>query len=403
MDGWSLQIVLQEIFASYYGARLPTPVSYRKFATWLAERDRGAAEDVWRKELAGFDTPTLVAPSTNLYGPVRRDTRSIQVSEEMTQALRELARTQHTTVNTVLQAAFAQLLGSLTGQRDVVFGTVVSGRPAEVVGAESMVGLLINTIPVRAKITPDTTVAALLTQLQGAHNRTLEHQHLGLADIHRLTGLKSLFDTVFVYENYPTETDASGSVGELVISEPANRDFYHYPLTIQAAPGRELYVRMQFRTDVFDDAGIDALIERFEQVLAAMTADPAQRLPAGEPLEWGQRAAHNGAASADLERGRHVYLAPDTENEQLVADIWAEVLGVDRVGVDQSFFELGGDSLTAMRATEAINRAFDIDMAVTALIDAPSVRSLSEQVSGSTSARLTTPAQSASSHDAGTG
>jgi len=406
MDGWSLQIVLQEIFASYYGARLPAPVSYRKFASWLADRDHVAAEAVWRKELAGFETPTLVG-SPDPYGPVRRGTRSIQVSEEMTQALRELARTQQTTVNTVLQAAFAQLLGSLTGQRDVVFGTVVSGRPAEVVGAESMVGLLINTIPVRAKMTPDTTVAALLKQLQGAHNRTLEHQHLGLADIHRLTGLKALFDTVFVYENYPTETDASGSVGELLISEPANRDYYHYPLTIQAAPGRELHVRLQFRTDVFDDAGVDALIERFEQVLAAMTADPSQRLPASEPLEWGKREAHNGAATeaafADHEAGRHIYLAPDTENERIVADIWADVLGVDRVGVDQSFFELGGDSLTAMRAIAAINEAFGIDMAVTALIDAPSVRSLSKQVPESTFPRLTAPAPSASPHDAGSG
>ena len=288
----------------------------------------------------------------------------------------------------MLQAAFAQLLCALTGQRDVVFGTVVSGRPAEVVGAESMVGLLINTIPVRAKITQDTTTAALLKQLQSAHNHTLEHQHLGLADIHRLTGLKALFDTVFVYENYPTDTDASGSVGELVITEPANRDYYHYPLTIQAAPGRELHVRLQFRTDVFDDASVDALIERFEQVLAVMTADPTQPLPASEPLELGKReGSHNAAASeatlAHHDTGRHPYRAPDTETEQILADIWAKVLGVDRVGVDVSFVELGGSSITAMRAIAVINEAFDLHLAVTTLLDAPSVSGLGEQIAGS--------------------
>ena len=94
--------------------------------------------------------------------------------------LTELARSQHTTVNIVLQGAFAQLLMSLTGQHDVVFGTAVSGRPAELAGAESMVGLLINTVPVRATLTAATTAAELLEQLQRNHNHTLEHQHLAL-------------------------------------------------------------------------------------------------------------------------------------------------------------------------------------------------------------------------------
>ena len=82
-----------------------------------------------------------------------------------------------------------------------------------------MVGLLINTVPVRANITPATTTAELLGQLQSAHNHTLEHQHLALNDIHRITGQDRLFDTVFVYENYPTGTAASGSDDELVITE----------------------------------------------------------------------------------------------------------------------------------------------------------------------------------------
>ena len=112
------------------------------------------------------------------------------------------------TVSTVLQAAWAQLLCTLTGQHDVAFGTAVSGRPAEVVGADSMVGLMINTVPVRANITPATTTADLLDQLQSAHNDTVEHQHLALSEIHRITGHERLFDTLFVYQNYPIDTAA---------------------------------------------------------------------------------------------------------------------------------------------------------------------------------------------------
>ena len=115
----------------------------------------------------------------------------------------------------MLQAAWAQLLCWLTGQHDVAFGTAVSGRPAEVPGAESMVGLLINTVPVRATITAATTTADLLDQLQSAHNHTLEHQHLALSEIHRVTGHDQLFDTLFVYENYPIDTAALSGVDGL--------------------------------------------------------------------------------------------------------------------------------------------------------------------------------------------
>ncbi|MGH7734699.1 MAG: condensation domain-containing protein, partial [Gemmatimonadales bacterium] len=168
MDGWSMPILLREIFASYHGQRLPAAGSYRGFVTWLAGRDREAAHAAWREVLAGFDTPTLVGPPGRL-GLGRRGVESLRVPQETTRALGELARSCHTTVSIVLQGAWAQLLMWLTGQHDVAFGTAVSGRPAEVAGAESMVGLFINTVPVRARITPATTIADLLDQLQSVH------------------------------------------------------------------------------------------------------------------------------------------------------------------------------------------------------------------------------------------
>ena len=182
----------------------------------------------------------------------------------------------------------------LTGQHDVVFGATVSGRPAEVAGAESMVGLLINTVPVRATITAATTTADLLDQLQGAHNDTLEHQHLALSEIHRITGQERLFDTVLVYENYPIDTAAPLGAHELAITEFTSRDYYHYPLTVQALPGRELGLRVQFRTDVFDVASIEALIERLQRVVVAMTADPTRRLSSMDLLDAGEHARLEG-------------------------------------------------------------------------------------------------------------
>ena len=237
MDGWSLPILVGEIFASYYGQRLPAAGPYRRFVTWLAGRDGDAARAAWGEVLAGFDTPTLVGPPGRV-GLGRRAVASFRCLSRSPRAVSELARARHTTVSTVLQGAFAQLLMGLTGQHDVVFGTTVSGRPAEVPGADSMVGLLINTVPVRASITAATTTADLLDQLHSAHNQTLEHQHLALSDIHRVTGHDQLFDTLFVYENYPIDAAVLSGIDGLAVTEFTHREYNHYPLAMQALPGR---------------------------------------------------------------------------------------------------------------------------------------------------------------------
>ncbi|WP_142281436.1 non-ribosomal peptide synthetase, partial [Mycobacterium palustre] len=387
LDGWSLPILLAEVFASYYGHRLPAAGSYRRFVTWLAERDLDAARAAWREAFAGFDTPTLVGPP-DWFGLGRRGVASVRLAEETTRSLGELARSRHTTVSTVLQAAWAQVLTWLTGQRDVAFGAVVSGRPAEVPGADSIVGLCINTVPVRASLAPTTTAAELLDQLQRAHNRTLDHQHLALSEIHRVTGHPRLFDTVFVYENYPTDAAVLSGTDGLAITEISTRDYYHYPLTVQALPGRELELRVQYRADVFDAADVAALSERFRQALIAMITDPAQPLSptdvrrggkTGPEVKSRDRALPTQPAPGYRRHGDG-HRGPATLVEQILTGIYTQVLGVDDVGVDESFFDLGGDSLAAMRAIAAINTALDSRLALVTLFEAPSVRELSRRL-----------------------
>jgi glycopeptidolipid biosynthesis protein len=303
IDGWSLPILLQEIFTLYYGQRLPAAPSYRSFVTWLTEQDRDAAQAAWAEVLAGFDTPTLVSPPGQ---GAERGVESYRVAADTTQALTELARAHHTTVSNALQAAWAQVLMWLTGQHDVAFGTAVSGRPTELPGAESLVGLLINTVPVRASATPATTIADLMGQLQRAHNDTLEYEHLALRDIHRVTGHDQLFDTLFLYENYPVDTGALLGVHELAITEFSSREFNHYPLSVVVTPGHELSLRVEFDTQAFDVAAVDSLIERLRQVLVTMTTDPTRRLSSIDLLdgdehtrlqEWGNRAVLSQPAS----------------------------------------------------------------------------------------------------------
>ncbi|MFZ0716717.1 amino acid adenylation domain-containing protein, partial [Mycobacterium sp.] len=297
LDGWSLPVLLRQIFASYDGRPLASAGSYRTLFTYLADRDLDAALAAWRDVLAGFDTPTLVDPSDRL-GLGARGAHSFRLSAETTQAVGALARSCQTTVNTVLNGAWAQLLMSLTGHHDVAFGTTVSGRPAEVAGSESMVGLLANTVPVRATVTSSTTTTDLLNQLQRARNHTLEHQHLALSEIHRITGHERLFDTLFVYENYPIDTGDLFGGRELTVTEFVSHESTHYPLTLAAVPGPEIELRLKCRTDVFEPHIIEALIDRFQQILLAMTSDPSRRLSSMDLLhgreharldEWGNR------------------------------------------------------------------------------------------------------------------
>ena len=345
MDGWSLPILLGEIIAGYFGQPLPPAVPYRRFVSWLATRDLAAARAAWAQVLAGLDTPTLVGPAGRL-GLGARGVTSHQVTEQTTHALTELARTRHTTVNIVLQAAWAQLLCGLTGQHDVAFGTAVSGRPAELSGAESMVGLLINTVPVRARLTAATTTTDLLAQLQTAHNHTLEHQHLALPEIHRLTGHDQLFDTLFVYENYPVDTAALTGEHALAITEFSTREYNHYPLTVAAAPGRELSLHVEYDTEVFDAASIEVLIERLERVVVAMTADPDRPLSSIDLLDAGEYARLDGWGH------RAVLSAPASPGVSIPA-LFAEQVARVSEGLALTF---AGRSWTYRELDEASNR-----------------------------------------------
>ncbi|WP_099038964.1 non-ribosomal peptide synthetase [Mycobacterium neglectum] len=343
IDGWSLPILLQEILASYFGQRLPAAAPYRNFVSWLADQDRDAARTAWGKVLDGFDAPTLVAPPA-LPGP--RGVESYRLSADLTGALGELARSCHTTINTVLQAGWAQLLMGLTGQHDVAFGTAVSGRPAELAGADSIVGLLINTVPVRADMTAATTVADLLAQLQRHHNDTVEHEHLALNEIHHVAGHDQLFDTLFLYESYPIDTSAFSGVHELAITEFNNREYNHYPLSVMALPGHELGLRVEFDSDVFDVARIASLMERFERLLISMTVDPTRRLSSVDVLNIDEHAHLDGWAN------RAVLGQPVTAPMSIPA-VFAEQVDRAPAAVALTF---EGRSMTYYELDEAANR-----------------------------------------------
>ncbi|MFD0392021.1 condensation domain-containing protein [Streptomyces nogalater] len=282
LDGWSLPLLVRELFALYGGAELPEPVPYRAYPAWLAGRDRAASTAVWREELAGLPGPTLLAPPRRT--PDGHAEHELVLDESVTAALTAAARRRGLTLNTVVQGLWALLLREFTGRDDIVFGATVSTRPVDLPGAESMIGLFINTLPVRVRVDPLTPLAELLSSVQARQIALAGHADAGLADLTRAAGVDELFDTVLAFENYPMDsaTEAGGlrlAGADLVLHS-------HYPLSIAVFPGSALRLRFSYRTGAFTADALAVLTGRLAR-LAALAAEDLDRPAASSP--WSPR------------------------------------------------------------------------------------------------------------------
>ncbi|WP_343967259.1 amino acid adenylation domain-containing protein, partial [Streptosporangium amethystogenes] len=296
LDGWSTPLLAAELFALYSGQEpVPAP-PYENYLAWLVGQDGESTRRAWEHALDGFDEPTLVAPHAPAE-PVAPARVTAELDDGRTRALTALARTRSSTLSTVMQAAFGLLLGRLTGRRDVVFGGTVSGRPPELPGVERMVGLFINTLPVRVRLDPAETVGDLLRRLRDEQAELLPHHHVGLAEIRR----GPLFDALLVMENYPV--DSRTAIGDLDLTSADVADATHYPITLLVVPGDVLRFRLQYRPDVFTEAEAAALLDRFLGLLAELVAEPdtavgrLDGLSSGEPVP-----DHRDDTAADVPR-----------------------------------------------------------------------------------------------------
>ncbi|MGI5378893.1 amino acid adenylation domain-containing protein [Streptomyces sp. CA-251387] len=280
LDGWSLPVLLDELATIYEAngdtSSLAPVTSYRDYLAWLARQDKDAAQAAWCTELAGTEEPTLVAAATtSTPGTATPTRRSVHLSTEATAALTDLARTHGLTLNTVVQGVWALVLARLTGRTDVVFGATVAGRPPELPGAESAIGLFINTVPVRVRLDGAQPVLRMLTELQEHHTALMPHQHLGLADIQNAAGPGATFDTLLVYENYPRTAKQPPAPDTVTFASVEARQATHYPLSIGIAPDERLRIDVTYHPDLVDEQLGEALGGVLARVLEQLVEDPS--------------------------------------------------------------------------------------------------------------------------------
>ncbi|MGV9340477.1 non-ribosomal peptide synthase/polyketide synthase [Streptomyces sp. NPDC003688] len=313
LDGWSLPLLTAELWQFYEGRDLPAPAPYRAQMRLLAGRDPEVSARVWADALGGLAEPTRLAPADPGRASEVPHTHTVELDPDRTTALDAFARARGLTLNTLVQAAWGILLGRLTGRDDVVFGATVAGRSPELPGAETMIGLFINTVPVRVRTRPGESVAALLARLQDEQSRLIDHQHLGLADIQRAAGLGELFDTLMVFESYPVAEEPDDErMDRPRITVRDHEDATHYPFAWAVEPAERLRLTAEFRPDLFEEGTVRHIAAALVTLLTTMADRPELPVSALDLLDAEER-------HQVLETWNDTALPADSENTTVPA------------------------------------------------------------------------------------
>ncbi|MED1741238.1 amino acid adenylation domain-containing protein [Bacillus swezeyi] len=302
MDGWCLGIVLQEFMQFYESIYSGEPVSlepvqpYSAYISWLSDQDKDAAREYWENYLTDCNAPTgLPRVSTR---PVEKGYRqkelTFSLDRELTKRLSTIAKQHGATLATLMQTVWGLMLQRYNRTDDVVFGSVVSGRPSVIPGVEKIIGLFINTVPVRIKTESESeTFSELLSRSQKERLAQDMFSFYPLADIQSHTAFKqNVIDHIFVFENYPLQqqmqdsadrTESPLQIENVKVSEQSGYNF-----NIVIAPGDELIIKFSYNANVYDESWINCVKDHLLEALRRTAEDtdiPASRLPLLAPDE----------------------------------------------------------------------------------------------------------------------
>ncbi|QTD48915.1 non-ribosomal peptide synthetase [Sulfidibacter corallicola] len=396
MDGWSVGHVLSDLVHLYTRLAagdllaLPPVPAYREYLLWLEGRPREAARRWWREHLAPADRPTAL--------PLRARTNAdwqpqAWVSGEgatLLAAAEDFCRSRRLTLNNLCAAVWCALLAKLGNQPAVTFGAVTAGRPSDLPGADEMVGLFLNTLPVHCPVGAASTIARLAEQLQDLAATRDAHQYLPLAEIQALSPLgPDLVRHLVVFESYPTPEEIGAEQTELRIEDLDVEEWNHYDLSLVIVPGELGSIRLEFNRGRFEPAAVAQLGEAFTTWLAAI-ADLADTSLTELPLraEWTDQLPepvppqpkYPKPAVSHREPSPETAEALDASIQDRMSALWCELLSRPAVGPHDSFFALGGHSLIAARLNARIQELFQVRLPLQAVFTAPTVADLSDTV-----------------------
>lgn len=287
VDGWSVPILINDVMRRYrsltVGGPPPAPAApYRDYIAWLQRQDLNTAKEFWASTLAGRAGashlgPLLRADPERHAGPV--DEAVVSFPETIATGLRAVAARHHVTLNTVLQAAWALVLQRYSGEAEVTFGCTSSGRPAELPGVDGMVGLFINTLPVRVAVPDDSDLGPWLRDIQARYTAARRYEYSPLAQIKKWAGApgpQPLFHSVILLDNYPLSVGLGELTQRLSVRQVTAFEKTSEPLTLMVTPEPASTLRLIYHRERFAPGSVDEIMEYFRATLAALTG--AQRI-----------------------------------------------------------------------------------------------------------------------------
>lgn len=377
IDGWSWPLVLRELSMALENRidTLPPAPPYRDYISHLALRDSRKAESFWRTRLAGFSTATAL-PLAAANAPASQV--SIAIDAEHTAQINRTARLLKVTVNTLVQCAWAALLSHHAGADDVAFGAAFSGRPADLSGADRIIGHFVNNLPVRVRITAATTLAESAAELHRELSQIAEHQTTPLADIQTWSDLPwtaRLFETLVVFQNYVAD-GAADSLGATKIVEFHSPVRTNYPLTLVVVPGAELSLSLIANAHVGQPEQVRVVAEQLSDLLNVACATPERpfaEIAAGFPKLRG--------APLELPLASAPLAPASSRMESQIAAIWSEAFG-RAVSTTDNFFDIGGHSLLMLRVHSRLVSELGREIPVVKLFQHSTIRALAQYLGG---------------------
>ncbi|HKY05739.1 MAG TPA: condensation domain-containing protein, partial [Blastocatellia bacterium] len=283
LDGWSLPLLLRELLTIYSAfcrgeqPDLPPARAYKDYIAWLQDQDLAEAESHWQKTLAGFTRPTVVKPGSPVVpsGPSEYLEAVLRLSPDLIEQMHAVARKRRLTVSTLLQGAWAIALSHFSGSADVLFGVVASGRPTELAGVDRMVGMFINTLPLRVEIRAESPASDLLLAIQGQQVQSRQYEYCPITQIQQWSRTPrgtQLFQYVLLFQNYP-----AGTVNEPLPDGLRLENIRHivrdnFPLVLSV--GQQMILHLQYDRHRIGTATAEAMLAGCERIFQEIARDP---------------------------------------------------------------------------------------------------------------------------------
>jgi amino acid adenylation domain-containing protein len=286
LDGWSVPLVILRVLSCYellikgINPERQELQPFSNYVKWLDGQDLSRAENYWVNELAGFQEPVTISQifqNNDVDLDLQFGEIEIQLDEKETQIVNQFCRENQLTQSTIIQGAWGILLGKYNHVNDVVFGVTVSGRPAELPNVESMVGLFINTLPLRVVLNPDSRVIDWLKNIQAKMVESRQYEYSPLYEIQSWSDIPAgtaLFDSILIFENYPVERALEEQSFSLKIDDLLSFEQTNYPINIISSPGDRLPVKISFDMKIFDKLEIEKILKHLKTIILGFVNNP---------------------------------------------------------------------------------------------------------------------------------